>query len=139
MPLLCGDRSKLLVGLVQEFLGGDHGALVGAFADLSGFIIGGDIEGDDILLHSGNFRLCPHIQTHGGCGDVRDIQGNAHGGLAFGDGFGDGFAGSAFHQSHHARGSIDQKGAGTHLGGSVLAFHAAADFGLGLSMVTEYV
>ena len=100
-------RLQFVVGFFQKFLGGDHAALVGAFADLAGFIVGGDGEGDDIFLHGGDLRLCPYLQTHGSGGEVGDVQRNAHGGLTLGDGFGNGLAGGALHQSYHTGGGVD--------------------------------
>ena len=47
---------------------------MGAFADLAGFVIGGDGEGDDVLLHGGDLCLGPDIQAHRGGGQMGDVQ-----------------------------------------------------------------
>ena len=109
---------------------------MGAPADFPGLVKGPDVEGDDLALHSGDFRFRPDFQAHGGGGDVFDIQGGANGGLAVRQSLRDGLAGGALHQGYHAGGGVNQQIAGAHFLGGVLplgqgqglALHANGNF-----------
>ena len=119
---------QLVVDFVQEFLCVNNNSLVSATADFTGFVKCLDFEGDNLAIHSGDSSLCPNIQTHGGGRDVLDIQCGAHSGLALCQCFFNGFAGSAFHQCHHAGGSVNQQAAGTDFLGGIFPLYGSADF-----------
>ena len=61
-----GESSQLLICFIQEFLAVHNDTLVGAAADLTGFVKGLDLEGDDLALHSGDRGFGANFQTHGG-------------------------------------------------------------------------
>ena len=63
---------QLAVCLIQKFLAVYNDALVAAGTDFSGFVEGPQGKGDDLALNSGDFRLCPDFQAHGGRGGVLD-------------------------------------------------------------------
>ena len=101
-----------------------------AFTDLTGFIEGVDLKGDDFTIHSGDLCFGTDFQTDGGGGQVLQVQLHADGGLAVIHGFFNGFTGSAFHQRNHAGGCVNQQTAGTDFFCGILAFHQRKCFAL---------
>ena len=122
--------SKLAVCLVQKTLDGNDAPLVGAFADLTCFVVGGNLEGDDLALYGSDFCFCPNFQTHGGGGEVGDVQFRSHGGLVLIQTLRNRLAGGTFHQCHHTGCGIDQQGAGSDLSGSILFFNKGRNLAL---------
>ena len=100
---------------------------VGSAADLSGFVPGADLEGDDLALHGGDGGLRPDLQTHGGGAEVADVQLGADGGFGIVHGLFDGFTGGTLHQGNHAGRGVDQQGTGAYLLRGVLPLHEGAD------------
>ena len=121
---------QLAIRLIQETLGGHDAALVGALADLAGLIIRGDLEGDDLSVHSGDLRLSPDLQAHRGGGHMGDVQLCAYGGLVLAHAFGNGFAGGTLHQGYHAGRGVDQQATGAYLCGGILSFDQGGNLGL---------
>lgn len=103
---------------------------MGAFADLAGFIVGGDGKGNDLALHSDDLRFGPDLHADGCGSQVGNIQLNANAGAAIRNAGFDGLAGGAFHHGHHAGGGVDQQAAGADLSGGVFLFDQGGCFTL---------
>ena len=112
---------------------GDDEALVGALADQALLVIGGHLELQALAVHDGDLALGPHLQTHGGGGDVGDVQLGAHGALTLGQAGGHGGPGGLLHQGAHPGGGEHGQGAGPGGDGGVLV----VDHGLGLGLHTN--